>query len=353
MEKRKVFFLINSIGFGGAERALVNLLSIQSYYAELDVSIVLLDDEPLARPLPSNVKVHQLDAKRSLLFSLLQFHQVLKREKPSLVVSFLVRANVCNALTRIGKHHKVVLCERMHLSSHLNNQFSGVKRAVAGVMPWLSYPNADAVLGVSSGVTKDLIEHFRVSAKKAHTIYNPYDIDGIKAASLEKPEISLPSSFIISVGRLTEAKNFKQLINAYLSSRETSPLCILGEGEQKEELSRFIADKGAEGRVLLLGYAKNPFSVIAKAKYYISASTNEGSAEILEADSDFESDGLHFGKFGILVPMNDETQLTLAINKMQISQIRLNYSTKSKLRASDFHINKIAAEYWQFLKRFI
>ncbi|HCV04676.1 MAG TPA: glycosyltransferase, partial [Pseudoalteromonas sp.] len=59
MEKRKVFFLINSIGFGGAERALVNLLSIQSYYAELDVSIVLLDDEPLARPLPSNVKVHQ------------------------------------------------------------------------------------------------------------------------------------------------------------------------------------------------------------------------------------------------------------------------------------------------------
>ena len=87
---------------------------------------------------------------------------------------------------------------------------------------------------------------------------------------MEKPEISLPSSFIISVGRLTEAKNFKQLINAYLSSRETSPLCILGEGEQKEELSRFIADKGAEGRVLLLGYAKNPFSVIAKAKYYIS-----------------------------------------------------------------------------------
>jgi len=355
MEKRKVFFLINSIGFGGAERALVNLLSIQSHYAELDVSIVLLDDEPLARPLPSNVKVHQLDAKRSLLFSVVQFHQVLKREKPSLVVSFLVRANVCNALTRIGKQHKVVLCERMHLSSHLDNQFSGVKRAVAGVMPWLSYPNADAV---------------------AHTIYNPYDIDGIKAASLEKPEISLPSSFIISVGRLTEAKNFKQLINAYLTSSETSPLCILGEGEQKEELRKFIADKGAEGRVLLLGYAKNPFSVIAKAKYYISASTNEGfpnalleamtlglpvimtncpsgPAEILEADADFESDGLHFGKFGILVPMNDETKLTLAINQMQISQIRLNYSTKSKLRASDFHINKIAAEYWQFLKRFI
>ncbi len=376
MEKRKVFFLINSIGFGGAEIALVNLLSIQSHYAELDVSIVLLDDEPLARPLPSNVKVHQLDAKRSLLFSLLQFHQVLKREKPSLVVSFLVRANVCNALTRIGKQHKVVLCERMHLSSHLDNQFSGVKRAVAGVMPWLSYLNADAVLGVSSGVTKDLIEHFRVSAKKSHTIYNPYDIDGIKAASLEKPEISLPSSFIISVGRLTEAKNFKQLINAYLLSSETSPLCILGEGEQKEELRKFIVDKGADEKVILLGYAKNPFSIISRAKYYISASTNEGfpnalleamtlglpvimtncpsgPAEILEADADFESDGLHFGKFGILVPMNDETQLTLAINQMQISQIRLNYSTKSKLRASDFHINKIAAEYWQFLKRFI
>lgn len=376
MNRRKVFFLINSIGFGGAERALVNLLSTPGLYKGLDVRIVLLDNEHLARSLPSNIKVHQLNAKRSLLLSLWQLNQLLKNETPSLVVSFLVRANVCNALLRKANSHNTVLCERMHLSSHLDNQFTGVKRFFANLLPWFAYHRADAVIGVSSGVTKDLVEKFRVSTEQAHTIFNPYDIKNIATAGLEIPEITLPDNFIISVGRLTEAKNFKQLINAYLISKERSPLCILGEGEQKEELKEFITSKGAERKVILLGYAKNPFSIISRAKYYISASTNEGfpnalleamtlglpaimtncpsgPAEILEDEPEFNSDEFHLGKFGILVPMNNENQLALAINQMQIESIYSDYSAKSKVRSKDFHIEKISAEFWQFLKRLI
>ncbi|KHT53017.1 glycosyl transferase family 1 [Alteromonas macleodii] len=376
MEKRKVFFLINSIGFGGAERALVNLLSVPSLYSGLDVRIILLDKEPLVRQLPSTVKVHQLNAKRSLLFSLVQLNALVRKEKPTLIVSFLVRANVANAITTLFQNHSAVLCERMHLTSHLDNQFTGWMRAVAGAIPRISYGRASAVLGVSRGVTKDLVEHFHVSPGKAHTIYNPYNIDDIRAASKETPSISLPSRFIVSAGRLTEAKNFKHLINAYLKSSERDPLCILGEGEQKEALAQFIKKKGAEKRVLLVGYAKNPFSVFSRAKYYISASTNEGfpnalleamtvglpvvmtncpsgPAEILDADPDFQSDKYHFGKYGILVPLGDERELVYAINQMQIEDVRVNYSSKSKLRAEDFCIGKISAEYWQFLRRFL
>lgn len=376
MNRRKVFFLINSIGFGGAERALVNLLSIPGLYKGLDVRIVLLDNEHLARSLPSNIKVHQLDAKRSLLLSLWQLSQLLKKEQPSLVVSFLVRANVCNALLRKANSHNAVLCERMHLSSHLNNQFTGIKRFFASLLPWLAYHRADAVIGVSSGVTKDLVEKFRVNKDRAHTFFNPYNIESIEAASLEEPEVTLPDAFIISIGRLTEAKNFKQLINAYLISKETAHLCILGEGEQKDELKEFIKSKGAEKKVILLGYAKNPFSIISRAKYYISASTNEGfpnalleamalglpaimtncpsgPAEILEDEPEFNSDEFHLGKFGILVPMNNENQLALAINQMQIESTYSDYSAKSKLRSKDFHIDKISSEFWQFIKRLV
>lgn len=376
MNNRNVFFLINSIGFGGAERALINLLSDAALYEDLDVQIVILDDEHLVRPLPSNVKVHQLDAKRSLLLSLWQLNRLLLREKPSLVVSFLVRANVCNSLLRKGRGHNAILFERMHLSSHLDNQFAGVKRLFAGLIPWFAYCRADAVLGVSSGVTKDLVENFRVTKNRAHTIFNPYNIENIKTAGFAEPEVTLPDAFIISIGRLTEAKNFKQLINAYLISKESAPLCILGEGEQKEELNEFIKSKGAEEKVILLGYAKNPFSIISRAKYYISASTNEGfpnalleamalglpaimtncpsgPAEILEAEPEFHSDKFHLGKFGVLVPMNNENQLALAINQMQIDSIHSEYSAKSKLRSRDFHIDKISSEFWQFIKRFV
>ncbi|WP_394220681.1 glycosyltransferase [Alteromonas gracilis] len=376
MENRKVFFLINSIGFGGAERALFNLLSIPALYSALDVSVILLDKEPLVRQLPSNVKLYHLDAKRSLMRSMRQLNSLLSKEKPALVVSFLVRANVCNALTGITHQHKVILCERMHLSSHLDNQFTGFKRFFAGLIPLISYRWANAVLGVSSGVTRNLIEHFHVPPQKAHTIFNPYNIEAIRKASEEVPEVSLPSNFIVSAGRLTAAKNFKQLINAYLMSSETASLCILGEGEQREELTRYIRDRGAEKRIILLGYAKNPFSVFSRAKYYVSASTNEGfpnalleamtvglpaimtncpsgPAEILEGDSNFTSDKCHLGKFGILVPLNNELQLTLAINQMQADQIRADYSAKSIMRAQDFSIDKVSAEYWMFLRRFL
>ena len=135
----------------------------------------------------------------------------------------------------------------------------------------------------------------------------------------------------------------------------------------------FIQAKGASNRVILLGYAKNPFSVLAKAKYYISASTNEGfpnalveamavglpaimtncpsgPAEILEGNEAFTSETMHLGKHGILVPLNKQSELTAAINYLQDNKLREVYSVKSLRRASDFHIDKIAHEYWQFLK---
>ena len=49
---KRVLLVINSIGYGGAERALVNLLSKPSFYSEFDVHVALLDDEPIVRTLP-------------------------------------------------------------------------------------------------------------------------------------------------------------------------------------------------------------------------------------------------------------------------------------------------------------
>lgn len=59
---KKIVFLINSIKLGGAERALVNLLSKPTFYEGFDVSVLLLDDEPLAREVPDHIKLVKLDS---------------------------------------------------------------------------------------------------------------------------------------------------------------------------------------------------------------------------------------------------------------------------------------------------
>ncbi|WP_370245262.1 glycosyltransferase [Alteromonas abrolhosensis] len=370
---KKIVFLINSIKLGGAERALVNLLSKPTFYEGFDVSVLLLDDEPLAREVPDHIKLVKLDSGGSLLKSVINLKEYLKRNSPDLVVSFLVRSNVANAFLRwFGAHSKAVLCERMHLSSHLDNQFSGLKRRIASLPPTLFYRFADAAIGVSTGVTNDLITNFSMPKEKAFTIFNPYNTEEILTKAKAPSEVTIPPEFIISTGRLTPAKNFKHLIDAYLASNEFAPLCILGEGAQKQELLEFIQQRGASEKVLLLGYAKNPFPILAKAKYYISASTNEGfpnalveamvvglpvimtncpsgPAEILEENEVFNSETMYIGKHGILVPLNKQSELTAAMNYLQDNERRKVYSVKSIRRANDFHINNIARDYWRFL----
>ena len=117
---KRVLLVINSIGYGGAERALVNLLSKPSFYSEFDVHVALLDDEPIVRTLPDNITLHQLESKRGLFRSFINLMRLQRECKPDLCVSFLVRANVVNAALKLAsRNRKVVLCERMHLSLSL------------------------------------------------------------------------------------------------------------------------------------------------------------------------------------------------------------------------------------------
>ncbi|MFT6987576.1 MAG: hypothetical protein ACJAT7_003432, partial [Psychromonas sp.] len=149
--KPKALFIINSIGYGGAERALVNILYLKDLYSTYDVHLVLLDDEPLVREIPAQITVHVLDSKRSLLKSLYNLFLFCRALKPAICISFLVRANISNIL--IGKilgYYPTIICERMHLDSHLNGQFSGIRRRLAKMLPKIIYKHATQVLGVST-----------------------------------------------------------------------------------------------------------------------------------------------------------------------------------------------------------
>ena len=307
--------------------------------------------------------------------SILNVYRHVKSIKPNLCVSFLVRANVCNAIVgKLVHNYPTVICERMHLSSHFDNQFSGVKRIIADIIPKICYRLAGTALGVSTGVTENLVSTYNVDKRRAATIFNPYPIEDIIALGQKSPEFSLPGEFVVSVGRLTKSKNTKLLINAFLASSEPAPLVVLGTGELQKELVEYISAIKAHDRVMLLGYAKNPYAVISRAKYYISASTNEGfpnalleamvlgkavimsdcpsgPAEILAGNHAFSARGLEMAEYGVLVPVNSSAMLTDAINCFQTPEVVEHYSKQSKLRSFDYSIEKIANDYWTLFKK--
>ena len=149
---------------------------------------------------------------------------------------------------------------------------------------------------------------------------------------------------------------------------------MLGTGELQKELVEYISAIKAHDRVMLLGYAKNPYAVISRAKYYISASTNEGfpnalleamvlgkavimsdcpsgPAEILAGSYTFTARGVEMAEYGVLVPVNSSAMLTDAINCFQTPEVVEHYSKQSKLRSFDYSIEKIANDYWTLFKK--
>lgn len=376
---KNIVFIINSIGSGGAESALFNVVKgIPSDVTKnTRIHLVLLDDEVQLKSIPANVELHILDAKRSLLRSLMQCYKLFKQIEPDIVVSFLVRANMVNScLRKLSLYKASIVCERMHLSSHLRFQLSGVKAWIANLLPKVLYKNNDLVLGVSSGVTDDLVAHYGVPLKKTKTIYNPYDIALLQhQATQDVPEnLPLPAHFMVTVGRLTKSKDQSTLLKGFAKANTKLSLVVIGIGDLAPDMHDLAVELGILERVVFTGYLKNPHAVIARASFFISTSRNEGfpnallesmalakpivftscdsgPAEILGKHQHYKATQLTECDYGLLIPEGSVDDVASAIEMYDDSEMLTKYSALSVKRAQDFTLAKIAKQYWDEIFR--
>src|SRR5690606_23743898 len=199
--RKRVALVINALGPGGAERVLTSVME-QAPRAAWDCHLVLLDREKDHRTPPDFATVHRLDCDYSLAASIRQLRQKLIDLAPDLVVSFLVRANVASVLAARALRVPCIISERSQLSTHLQNEHSGMKLLAATAAPRFVYPRADHVISVSGGVRTDLIRKFGVRPERVTTIYNPYDLERIRRDARAEPEFPLPPHFLVAAGRL-------------------------------------------------------------------------------------------------------------------------------------------------------
>lgn len=366
----RIAFVLNSIGRGGAEPALFRLLDYlrASPDCAADLHLILLDDLPQVRPVPQGVTVHSLDARASLLRSIAGVSRSLRAIRADLAVSFLVRANVATAIGARRAGIPSVICERMHLSSHLAENHHGLALAGARLMPRVFYPWATAAVGVSTGVTQDLVDVFGFRPDRAQTIFNGYDLDAIRAAAERPATIDLPPRYIVAMGRLVWNKNFGQLIAAYAKLIDAPPLVILGEGDERPALEQAIASAGLSGRVLMPGHLTDPLPVMARADYFVASSLNEGfpnamaeamilglpvvatncpsgPAEILTGDPGMAVSGVIEADYGILVELRSVEALAQGMALMADPQRHAHYAAQSAARARNFSIADIMPAY--------
>lgn len=397
----KLYFLINSLAGGGAEKVAIRL----SEYLPISAFILLERDVKYKTDKPvfflSNHSTKTNPIIKTLNIPIYAYKLSDFIEKNSLVVSFLERANFVNVISKLFKKHRAIISVRMdQQTGHV-----GLRKLNKLLVKSL-YPKADVVVAVSHGVRQSLI-NLGVEKEKVKVIYNPYPIDEIKQLE-EEPLGAYEQIFkhpaLITAGRLTKQKGQWYLLRIFKALKEKHKdlkLVILGEGELKDYLVKLSEELGLKTYVwdrdklserfdvYFLGFQKNPFKFMARSTLFvfpslwegfpnalveamacgvpiISSDCRSGPREILAPDIDFnyQTQKPEFAEYGILMPVfevkNKSAEEPLeergimwvkTIDKLlEDESLRKNYSEKAKQRAEDFRIEKIVEEWNEVLR---
>lgn len=229
-----------------------------------------------------------------------------------------------------GVGTRVVVRESSMVAFHLST-LNRIKRNVMTSFIRYCYPRSDRVVAVSQGVARELNQYFGVPEEKLCVIYSPILSEGVLKKAAEPVDHDWfkegQPPVVLTVGRLTSAKNQETLIRAFACVRQQTNirLIILGEGEKRAELEALISRLGLEADVSLPGFQENPFAFMARARLFVLSSASEGLPGVLiqalgcgcpVVSTDCPSgprEILQDGRFGQLVPVGDDAAMAEAI----------------------------------------
>lgn len=358
MSERRIAFFLPTLAGGGAERVALNLLAGM---LELDVPldlVVATTEGPYLDQVPDRIRLIDLGTAR-VMKAIPALAGYLKETQPVAVVSHMNHANIAAIIAKelARSKTKLVVVEHNTLSTSKSN----LRRSkfLPTMMRWL-YPCAGAIVGVSQGVSTDLDTQLGFQPGTVKTVYNPVVDRQLKSKSqapLTHPWFAPDSPPVfLAVGRLTEQKDFSNLIRAFAIVRQHQParLIILGEGETRSALEAEIATLGIGTDVSLPGFDANPYAYMAHATTFVLSSRWEGLPTVLiEAmacgcavvATDCPSgpqEILAGGKYGLLVPIDNSPALAAAM--LQTLESPLDRS-QSLERGQYFSSERAVSEY--------
>ncbi len=150
------------------------------------------------------------------------------------------------------------------------------------------YKKSDYLITMTNKTKEMIQQNISIPKNKIFVIENPVISSDIKKMSKEKIDPSEKFLFkkdvFCAIGRLTHQKNFVELINFIKDIKlKNFNLIIIGDGEQKDLLKKFI-DENDIKNCYLLGFKNNPYKYLANSKIYICTSLwEEPGHTLLEA----------------------------------------------------------------------
>jgi len=297
--------------------------------------------------------------------SLKPLFEYLRQEKPDALITAHNHVNVSSILVKKLAFVPTQIMVTLHtaMSKDDHSLKPRVKRVTRELCRF-GYPFADHIVAVSNAVAEDTAEHLSISRKKIDVAYNPVFSPELLDLANEKPNHPYYQSndpIFISIGRLTEQKDYFTLIEAFAKLRKDRPakLIILGEGEDREGLETLIEKLELSNDVSLPGFVDNPYAFLAASTAFVSSSAWEGLPTVVIEALAFAvpvvatdcpggtSEILEAGRYGELVPVADSA--ALAEGMLKILDLAFD-PTELKSRAAVFSREASAKAYINLLE---
>lgn len=365
----KIAFLLDSFQGGGAEK--VSLVLAEEFVRRAyDVTVVsnkmagsltgdLTDHLHVVTPPKTSVFVGRLLVLRIFPTSFVQalkpvllakrppkavcyiggLAKWLKKESPDVLIAGTPFLNL-EAIwsTKLANSAtKVIIVEHTYLSEYLLSCRGWRWNRLAPLLARI-YPNAHGAVAVSNGVAEDMSRLTGVKRNSITTIYNPVVTQDHEQRILEHVDHPWFQNgeppVIISVGRLSDEKDYATLLRAFsiVRAARAARLVVLGEAPDKKQtveriksLSSLAGELGIREDVDFPGFVPNPLKYMKKAAVFALTSRFEGLGNVLiEAlacgcpvvSTDCPSgpaEILDNGKYGKLVPVGDVDAIAKAI----------------------------------------
>ena len=318
----RICFVVPSLSSGGAERV-VSVLASQLARDGYSIAIIKYFDTMRDYPIDNRVQVLCVaggDEKKyhSIPFipKIKKLRELLEKTNAQYVVPFLPHVSVHTFLAGLGLNIKWIQTIRNAPNvSPASRPFRYLRNALVAI----SYRTF--VQTESQKVYFPTWLH-----KKIFVLPNPvsdtmFFIEHRYTKSIKK---------IVSVGRLSEQKNFKMLILSVVkvhSLGKDIELKIYGEGELKYQLQKYIDSLGCKNYCSLCGRSENIASILAESDLFVLSSNYEGMPNaLMEAmtvgqpciatDCETGPAELINSERGILVRVGDVEAMTAAICRM-------------------------------------
>lgn len=360
----KICFVTTGLGVGGAEKQVCDLAD--KFHDEgHEVLIIAITGEIKVRPKTGLIRIVEISAAKSFISifkTLLLMRKTIREYSPDVVHSHMLHANL--------------YCRALRIFTPMRILISTAHNSYEGKWYWmLLYRLTDWVPTISTNVSQASVDSFVNSRASTHNrmvkFYNGINCDKYHFSPINRSECRTKlglvedQQLILAVGRLTEAKNYFLLLEAFSElqpSHKNIRLAIIGDGPDRESLYHCAQKIGISSFVDFLGNRDDVDKWMSAADIFAMSSTWEGmplviceamctERVVVSTDCGGIKEILDGNEY--LVPVNDRKLYTealrLALELSPTERDRIGIQNRKKV-VDSFSLDTIATNWLSFYK---